>query len=265
MAPTYKPKRFVCLLIVLPSKSYATDGHSDLQALDISNLNLSASELTCIVGPTGCGKTTLLNILSGVDAKYEGNVDCTPSGAPKTAYMFQQDLLLPWRTVAQNITIGLEACGVEVQSEVTDEWLQRLGLSDFARAYPSALSVGMRQRVALARTLALNADLYLFDEPLSAQDFPSRIAIEEIFRTHLRRNGCITVVVTHNIEEAIVLGDRIIVLSGRPARFVDDIIISDMPGTNRSVAGRKDPILAHYFHKVVEALTIAETSHDLAN
>jgi NitT/TauT family transport system ATP-binding protein len=250
-----------CISVKDLRKSYPIDGHSDLQTLDISNLKLSSSELTCIVGPTGCGKTTLLNILSGVDVKYEGNIDCIPSGAPKTAYMFQQDLLLPWRTVAQNITIGLEASGVEVQSEATEEWLQRLRLTDFARAYPSALSVGMRQRVALARTLALNADLYLFDEPLSAQDFPSRIAIEEILRALVRRNDCITVVVTHNIEEAIVLGDRIIVLSGRPARFVDDITISDMPGTNRSVAGRKDPIMAHYFHKVVEALTIAETSN----
>jgi NitT/TauT family transport system ATP-binding protein len=211
-----------------------------------------------VLGPTGCGKTTLLNILAGLDGDYLGTIEFLPARPERSAYMFQKDLLLPWRTVLQNLVLGREAVGDDPPYDRARELLDTLDMARFADAYPSKLSVGMRQRVALGRTLLLGGDLILMDEPLSAQDFRTRLMLEEMLRGSLRRETTLAVVVTHNIDEAVVLGDRVLVLSGRPARVIEDFEVTDMPCENRPSEGRRSEMLASHVRRITRALIGAE-------
>lgn len=239
-------------------KSYPGVGSNRIQVLDIAALTLRTGELTCVLGPTGCGKTTLMNILAGVDHDYGGEVRFSSSNEPRISYMFQSDLLLEWRTVSQNILLGLDAIGVPTTPEIASRWLDKIGLSSFTNAYPSTLSVGMRQRVALARTLAMDSDMILLDEPLSAQDFSARLRLEDLLREIMRQSETVAVIVTHNIEEAIILADRILVLSDRPAKIIADIELTEMPKVNRAWAGRRHPSFARYVIAITKALTSNE-------
>lgn len=240
-------------------KSYEADHAQQLRVLNIAELQLRAGELTCVLGPTGCGKTTLLNVLARVDKADEGNLTFSPEPNPSVAYMFQTDLLLPWRTLSGNIAVAFEATSTPVDGHLVQGWIQQMKLEGFETAYPAALSVGMRQRAALARTLALAGDLTLLDEPLSHQDFGARLELESTLRGILRREGRVSVVVTHNIEEAVILGDRVLVMAGRPASIVADIAIRDLPEANRPVEGRRAAQFARHVQEVAEALTTVGT------
>ena len=211
------------LVVEHVAKSYDLNGQIVPVIGDLS-LTLREGEIVAIVGPSGCGKTTLLNTLCGLLAPDSGRIRWhgrEVSGQPQNVgYMLQKDLLLPWRTALGNTMLGLEIRGVAA-AEAEDRsraMLDQLGLHGFADHYPSTLSGGMRQRVALARTLVNEPDVLLLDEPFASLDFQSKLLIENDTMGLVRRGGRSLLLITHDIEEAVSLADRVIVLSKRPTR-----------------------------------------------
>jgi len=188
-----------------------------------ATLRVQPGEFVSVVGPTGCGKSTLLNIAAGLLRPSAGKVEVL--GAPldglnsSAGYLFQSDALMPWRTARANVTAGLEFRGVE-RSEAAaraDEWLQRVGLRGFGDRYPHQLSGGMRKRVALAQTLILDPQIILMDEPFSALDIQTRQLMENHLLELWSANRKSVLFITHDLEEAISLSDRVVVLSAGPA------------------------------------------------
>ena len=202
-----------------------------VRALDALELHVAAGEPVSVIGPSGCGKSTLLLLAAGLLTPTEGTVSV--AGAPvtgprrETALILQDFGLLPWKTVEANAALGLTVRGVARRDtrERATAALERVGLAEFARAYPGELSGGMRQRLALARAVALDADLLLMDEPLSALDALTREDLQDVLLDLWRRRGHAQVLVTHSIEEAVFLGRRVVVMSPRPghvAAIVDN-------------------------------------------
>jgi NitT/TauT family transport system ATP-binding protein len=213
----------VPLVVDHVAKSYEVDGKIVPVIGDLS-LSLNKGEIVSIVGPSGCGKTTLLNTLCGLLAPDSGCIRWYGqeiAGQPQNVgYMLQKDLLLPWRTALNNVMLGLEIRGVGA-SEAVDRsraMLDQLGLHGFADHYPSTLSGGMRQRVALARTLVNEPRVLLLDEPFASLDFQNKLLIENDTAKLVREGGRSLLLITHDIEEAVSLADRVIVLSKRPTR-----------------------------------------------
>jgi NitT/TauT family transport system ATP-binding protein len=211
------------LVVEHVAKSYDVDGRLVPVIGDLS-LTLENSQIISIVGPSGCGKTTLLNTLCGLLAPDSGRISWYGreiTGQPQNVgYMLQKDLLLPWRTALGNVMLGLEIRGVAA-SEAEDRsraMLDQLGLYGFADHYPSTLSGGMRQRVALARTLVNEPAVLLLDEPFAALDFQNKLLIESDTAKLVRKGGRSLLLITHDIEEAVSLADRVIVLSKRPTQ-----------------------------------------------
>jgi NitT/TauT family transport system ATP-binding protein len=187
--------------------------------------SLARGEIVSIVGPSGCGKTTLLNVLCGLLARDSGQIQWygreIKGQPPGVGYMLQKDLLLPWRTALANVRLGLELRKVE-RSEAdrrSRALLDQLGLQGFAEHYPSTLSGGMRQRVALARMLVNEPDVLLLDEPFAALDFQTKLLIESDTVKLVRESQKSALLITHDIEEAVSVADRILVLSRRPTRI----------------------------------------------
>ena len=186
-----------------------------VEVLENVSLTIREGEFVAVVGPSGCGKTTLLNILSGFDHPTAGRI--ARSGAQRMVY--QQDGLFPWRTAAENIELGLrDVADPAERARQRDEMLSLIGLTGFAGHYPHKLSGGMRQRVELARALAGKSDILLMDEPFSALDYITRLRMRNELARLLHERPRTVVLVTHDIEEAAQLADRVIVLSGRPGR-----------------------------------------------
>ncbi len=223
--------------------------------LDIASLDFRAGQLTCVLGATGCGKTTLLNILAGVDSEFEGEVIRAGSTAPRVSYQPQKDLLLPWKTVQDNLLFGFVVSSEKPPNNSADGWLATLDLQKVAKSYPPELSAGTRQRVALGRALMWSGDLKLLDEPLSSQDFTRRLLLEALLRVELCKPETVSVVVTHNLEEAVVLADRIIILGDKPARILDDFEVTGLPIDHRPVAARRAPEFAQYIARAANALS----------
>ena len=205
-----------------------------LRVLDGIDLTLGDGEFLAIVGPSGCGKSTLLRLAAGLQAPTQGRVmlDGTPVSGPPAGvgFMFQRDTLMPWADVLRNIEVGLVLGGTPKPERPARlaELLALVGLSDFARHRPAQLSGGMRQRVALARLLAYAPDLYLLDEPFGALDAQTKIAMgRELLRIWEQRRRSM-VFVTHDIEEAVSLADRVVVLQPRPGR-VRSVHAIDLP------------------------------------
>lgn len=198
------------------------------------SFTLGHGEIISIVGPSGCGKSTLLNLLCGLILRTEGTIRWYGSeavGMPqRVGYMLQKDLLLPWRTALTNVTLGMEIRGVGRQERKrrARELLDKLGLKGFHRHYPATLSGGMRQRVALARTLVNDPEVLLLDEPFAALDFQTKLVLESDMARLVRGEQRSLLMITHDVEEAVSLSDRVIVLSHRPARIraVHEIEIS---------------------------------------
>ena len=187
-----------------------------VEVLQNVSLTIREGEFVAVVGPSGCGKTTLLNILSGFDQPTSGRIE--RSGALRMVY--QQDGLFPWRSAAQNIEMGLrDVVDSAARARQRDEMLALIGLEGFADHYPHQLSGGMRQRVELARALAGKSDVLLMDEPFSALDYITRLRMRHELARLLHERPRTVVLVTHDIEEAAQLADRVIVLSGRPGRI----------------------------------------------
>ena len=204
-----------------------------VRALDALVLSVAEGEPVAVIGPSGCGKSTLLLIAAGLLTPTEGAVRVGGSAVDgprrETALILQDFGLLPWKTVEANAALGLTVRGVarpEARKRAADA-LERVGLAEFARAYPGELSGGMRQRLALARAVALDADLLLMDEPLSALDALKREDLQDVLLQLWQRRGHAQVLVTHSIEEAVFLGRRVVVMSPRPGRVS---AIVDNPG-----------------------------------
>lgn len=223
-------------------------------ALDRISLTVDHGEFVSILGPSGCGKSTLLSAIAGLEAPSSGTISYNKEKAA-IGYMFQHDLLLEWRTVFQNACLGLE-----IRRQLTPEAEERVrrmlsdyGLGAFLNHKPSQLSGGMRQRAALVRTLALSPDLLLLDEPYSALDYQTRLSVGDEIWQILRDQGKTALLVTHDIAEAISLGDRVIILSSRPGRVVRDIPIV-FSGDRRPLAVRQQPAFQTYFQEIWEVM-----------
>jgi NitT/TauT family transport system ATP-binding protein len=184
-------------------------------------LRVGAGEFVSVVGPTGCGKSTLLNVAAGLLQPSSGTVRVF--GQPlaglnaRAGYMFQAESLMPWRTARQNVMAGLEFRGVANAAERADEWLGRVGLAAFGDRYPHQLSGGMRKRVSLAQTLVLDPDIILMDEPFSALDVQTRQLMENELLDLWNAKKKAVLFITHDLDEAIALSDRVVVLSAGPA------------------------------------------------
>jgi NitT/TauT family transport system ATP-binding protein len=196
-------------------------------ALENVSFSVRQAEFVCVVGPSGCGKSTLLKILAGLMQPTDGSLRYMGSvtGKPRNALVFQEHGLLPWLTVQDNVAFGLEMQGMPraVRREQARAFLAQVGLATFALNYPHELSVGMRQRAAIARAFLTDPDLLLMDEPFSALDAQSKLVLQEELLKIWKEHQKMVVYVTHDIEEAVLLGDRVLVMSGRPGRIVEDI------------------------------------------
>lgn len=225
----------------------------------VSNLSFKVDqgEFVSIVGPSGCGKSTLLNLVAGLDEPSEGTVSLhgTPVAGPSAnvGFMLQKDLLLPWRTVLRNVEFGLEArnmSGAERRERALRE-LKRCRLLEFADRYPYQISGGQRQRAALARTLAIDPDLVLLDEPFSALDAQTKLVLQRSFAETIASSGLTTLLITHDLSEAVAMSDRILVMSDRPGRIVEEIDVG-LPDRDNPLARIATPrageIVAHLFH-----------------
>ena len=185
------------------------------------------SEFVCIVGPSGCGKTTLLKIVAGLIAPSRGEVhyEGPRRGTPLNAMVFQDDSIFPWMTVLDNVAFPLELRGVPRQRrvETAEELIERVGLLRFARNYPHELSMGMKQRVGIARALAYNPEVLLMDEPFAALDAQTKAVLQEELLTLWTRYQRTVLFVTHDIEEAVFMGDRVFVMSRNPGRMIAEV------------------------------------------
>jgi NitT/TauT family transport system ATP-binding protein len=194
--------------------------YGESQVLGGIDLSFQEGSITVVLGPSGCGKTSLLNILAGLDEDYSGSV--TGFGSGKVSYVFQEDRLLPWMSAADNVAFVLRDRMERARARtVAEEALASVGLSESTYMKPGLLSGGMRRRVALARAFAYPSDAILLDEPFSSLDLKTRIAVMDLFMDLRTRDGRSAVVVTHDVREAIYLGDRIATLSDKPARIRD--------------------------------------------
>ena len=194
------------------NKTFISEKEITTVLKDIS-FKVNQCEIVAIVGPSGCGKTTLLNLISGLIKPDDGNILIHG----KIGYMFQKDNLFEWRNVYKNITLGLEINKKEINKSKIDEILKKYGLYEFKEYYPKQLSGGMRQRVALIRTLILNPDILWLDEPFSSLDYQSKIIVQEDIYKIIKESKKTTLIVTHDISEAIALADYVYVLSKRPS------------------------------------------------
>lgn len=228
------------------SKVFSMD-IGDFLVLNNINFRVDKNEIVGIVGPSGSGKTTILNIISGILKPTNGEV--VVNG--KMGYMFQKDLLFEWRTIWKNLTLGLEINKLNNKKEQKKiiEYLKKYGLIEFINNFPSELSGGMRQRIALIRTLSTNPDILLLDEPFSALDYQTRLNISNDIHTIIKNEKLTSVLVTHDISEAISMCDRIIVLSSRPAQVKKEIILNFNEKLN-PLERRKDSMFQKYFDEV---------------
>ena len=209
------------------SKTYTDRRGRAVEALAGVSLNVDAQEFVALLGPSGCGKSTLLAVLAGLTPPTAGRVyfEDPPPGRPLTAMVFQEFALFPWRTVQGNVEFGLEELGVPRQERAPRArgLIETLGLRGFETRYPHQLSGGMRQRVGLARALAVDPAVLLMDEPFSALDAQTRQLLQEELLALWERRPTTIIYVTHNIQEAVFLADRVVVLSRRPGRVLEEV------------------------------------------
>ena len=214
-------------------KLYRKNGR-EMPVLDVERFAAQEGEFITIIGPSGCGKSTLLHIMGGFIPADAGTISvygkAVSGPGPDRGMMFQEFALFPWKTVAGNVAWGLEAQGVAKDeiARTVDAYLQLIGLTEFRTHYPAELSGGMKQRVALARVLAFDPKVLLMDEPFGALDAQTRETMQEEVTRLWERTRKTIVFVTHDIEEAVFLGDRVVVLSARPGRIRQEIRI-DLP------------------------------------
>ena len=218
-------------------KDFTNNKGKALSVLQDINLTVNEEEFVALVGPSGCGKSTLLNIASGLLEPTSGTVKFTEVEAgyePRMSIVFQETGLFPWRNVHDNIAFGLETAGMPIneREERIKHYIELVGLKGFEKSFPHQLSGGMRQRVGIARALAIEPDLLLMDEPFSALDAQTRTIMQEELVTLWEKTRLTTLYVTHNIQEAVMLADRVVLLSRRPGK-VNKILTIDIPRADR--------------------------------
>ena len=220
--------------------------NGEIEALKNISIDVNKGEFISIIGPSGCGKSTLLSIISGLESKTSGEIYING----KIGYMLQKDNLLEWRTIYNNVLLGLE-----IQKNITsenkkyvEELLKKYGLYEFKDKYPTQLSGGMRQRVALIRTLAIRPNILLLDEAFSALDYQTRLMVTEDVYKILKNENITALMVTHDISEAISMSDRVVVLSKRPATL-KNVHEIDFEMDNRTPLNcRESPKFSKYFN-----------------
>ncbi|NEU30018.1 ABC transporter ATP-binding protein [bacterium LRH843] len=229
-------------------------------ALDSITLTVQDGEFVSLLGPSGCGKTTLLSLIAGLLRPTNGHItlgglditDVKKQTDATIGYMLQQDYLFPWRTIEDNVILGQKILGnySEQSRQVALNWLAKIGLEDKREFFPNQLSGGMRQRVALVRMLATNPSLMLLDEPFSALDYQTKLKLEDLVYQTLKSEKKTAILVTHDIEEAIAMSDRVILLSPRPGRIH---YIFDMPSEITQLKpfqARQHPMFTKQFQQI---------------
>jgi NitT/TauT family transport system ATP-binding protein len=248
-------------------KVYQTDG-GDVEAVRNLTFDLRAGELACLVGPSGSGKTTLLKCISGLMAPTEGEVlldGKRVTGPPKKmAVVFQEygRSLFPWMRVRDNVELPLKNQGVPKaeRDRLVDDALEAVGLSHVPRSYPWQLSGGMQQRVAIARAIAYQPEVLLMDEPFAAVDAQTRADLEDLIRVVWKKLGVTVLFVTHDIDESVYLGERVIILSSSPTVIQEDIAI-DLPADRDQLNTRSLPRFTELRHHVYEQIQLAKKGH----
>ncbi|WP_309106133.1 ABC transporter ATP-binding protein [Arthrobacter sp.] len=248
-------------------KVYKTDG-GDVEAVRNLTFDLRPGELACLVGPSGSGKTTLLKCISGLMAPTEGEVLLNGTrvvGPPKKmAVVFQEygRSLFPWMRVRQNVELPLKNHGVPKaeRDHLVDEALEAVGLAHVPHSYPWQLSGGMQQRVAIARAVAYQPEVLLMDEPFAAVDAQTRADLEDLIRTVWKKLRVTVLFVTHDIDESVYLGERVIILSSSPTVVQEDIII-DLPEDRDQLNTRALPRFTELRHHVYEQIQLAKKGH----
>jgi NitT/TauT family transport system ATP-binding protein len=244
--------------IINVNKEYVSNG-TTLKAIDNLSIEIKDSQFICIVGPSGCGKSTLLRMIAGLEPFNSGEIFVggkkVESPSPSIGFVFQEYTLFPWRTVQKNVEFGLELKNVDQaeRSKVASKYIDMVGLSKFKDAYPHQLSGGMKQRTAIARTLAVGPDILLMDEPFGALDAQTRNILQEQLLQIWEKEKIKVLFVTHNVDEAVFLADKVIIMTSRPGK-IKDIIDIDIPRprirTETEVNKLRNTILKSLFEEV---------------
>ncbi|MEZ5812841.1 MAG: ABC transporter ATP-binding protein [Rhizobiaceae bacterium] len=245
------------------TKQFVSNENETLTAVSDVSFLVKEGEFVSVVGPSGCGKSTILSMTAGLYQPTKGEVlvSNVPVMGPNShvGFMLQKDLLLPWRTIVSNIEFGLEARGVsrsERRARAQRE-LAHCHLAGFERHYPYQLSGGMRQRAALARTLAIDPEIILLDEPFSALDAQTKLLLQNSFAKTIAETGKTTLLITHDLAEAVLMSDRILVLSERPGTIVAEIKV-DLPHRDEPIKRRIMPEVGDYASQLFKHLKLEE-------
>lgn len=233
--------------------------NGEVPAINHISFSVNEGEFIAIVGPSGCGKSTLMSLICGLIAPESGNINVMgrPLGSSmkNIGYMLQKDHLFEWRTVYDNVKLGLEIHRQNPKESNINNMLEDYALKDFTHAKPSELSGGMRQRAALIRTLALEPDILLLDEPFSALDYQTRLGVGDDISNIIRRENKTAVLVTHDISEAISLAERILVFTTRPASIKADVLINFPKECKNTFDKRNSSEFQKYFKTIWGNLT----------
>jgi NitT/TauT family transport system ATP-binding protein len=229
----------------------------EVTAIRDINFTVEQGETLVLVGPSGCGKSTILSLLAGIYKQTSGQIrlfgkEGKTHAAKYTGYMLQKDGLLEWRTVLKNMILGLEfrKQNTPERIEYALHLLKQMGLEHTSHQYPSQLSGGMRQRVALVRTLAVNPEILLLDEPFSALDIQNKIALEDLLMDVMKRHKKTAVLVTHDLEEALAVGDRILVMGGRPGTIQKTMVVPEEIRALSALKSRIHPVFRRLFEQL---------------
>ncbi|NMA82963.1 MAG: ABC transporter ATP-binding protein [Epulopiscium sp.] len=232
----------------------------ETKAIDNLSLSVYPGEFISIVGPSGCGKSTLLSLIAGLLTPTSGKITLQNNPDTKQSctvgYMLQKDHLFEWRNILNNVYLGLEIQGklTPENKKYAHDLLDKYGLGDFKSYFPSQLSGGMRQRVALIRTLAVNPEILLLDEPFSALDYQTRLNVADEIGRIIKNEGKTAILVTHDISEAISMSDRVIILTQRPATVKMALPLTFSIANRTPLTSREAPEFRHYFQVIWKEL-----------
>lgn len=244
----------ILLKICNLSKNYHSQ-NNETKAIENLTFDVYENEILAIVGPSGCGKSTFLSVLANIEDKTSGKIISNKDY--KIGYMLQTDCLFPWLNIMDNCLIGLDIIGQKNKDNIDNviNLLKKYGLYEFKDAYPNNLSGGMRQRVALIRTLAINPDLILLDEPYSALDYQTRLALSNDMYQIIKNEKKTAIMITHNISEAVSMSDRVIVLTKRPCT-IKNIYEIKLDNKSDPINNRKDKNFNHYYDLIWRDLDV---------